>query len=121
MRLAWQANCLVIPPDIGNTFLVVVANFRNLDPTKKTELMLEEVAIIDEGGRILTAVGAAGLFQPFCINCKVTTSSGGDLITHQFAFVIPDDAIEKVFKFQFREVPPIPFPIGQSVLPPKPS
>ena len=84
------------------TFLVVDATFRNLDSTRKTEVSSESVAIIDEDGKIFTAEGGGSKSGGYCASCTITTSTERDELALGFVFVIEEDAVGQVFKFQFQ-------------------
>lgn len=82
---------------------------RKLD--KEEALASTDIAIMSEDGMIITAIGG-GDEASFCVSCltffQVEVNSD---LSKSFVFVVEKDLIGQVFKFKFKDVPPIPFTI----------
>jgi hypothetical protein len=98
----------------GYTFLVVEAMFHNLNPAQQSELSTEEGAIINEDGESLAAVGG-GSGSSYCAGCVTTWATGEG--QKGFVFVLEEEAVDQVYKFQFRDVPLIPFSVEEAEYP----
>lgn len=94
----------------GYVFLVVEASFHNLNPTQPSKLSTEDVALINEDGESLATVGG-GSAGNYCAGCVTTWAPGEG--QKGFVFVLEEEAVDQVFKFQFRDVPSIPFSVEE--------
>lgn len=98
----------------GFTFIVVGLEIWNLDSTQKTKVSTKQVAITTEGGDTLTADGG-GDFGPQstgCLDCDFTTTTPQNKLSTSFVFVVKKEDLNREFKLQFADVPPIPFAVG---------
>jgi len=119
----------------GYAFLVVDVTFRQLDSSSTTpapvsdnpsetptsslfdtnSISTNQVALLDQEGTIVTSAGAIfanGQMGDVCGDCSVTLFTGEGDLEVSLVFILKKDSISgKVFKFQFREVPLIPFTV----------
>ena len=93
-------------PKSGYAFLVVTVKFRSLDKTPPS-VASNQVAIVRDDKAIRIADGVYGA----CVNCKVTNTAGPstDELEVGFVFVLKEDELNQTFKFQFQDIPLIPF------------
>lgn len=97
-------------PRSGYIFLVVDVEFHNLDETQESSMISsDQVAIIGEDGQIVTANGTDTGLNGFCVGCVTMMTMTGSDLSMSFVFVMKVDEIDQTFKFQFLDVPLIPF------------
>lgn len=111
-------NASTYTPKAGYAFLVVDVTISKLDKAGEMTIASNQAAIVDESGVITTADGlgqngfggSSSQFN-YCVSCVTTISGPFDEITLSFVFVLKAEEIDQVFKFQFQDVPLIPFKV----------
>ena len=98
-------------PNEGYTFLLVDAEFRNLDPSQETKIDGDTLVLTDSAGVTFTNIGS-GFGTFYNLGSKVTYSNDqSDTMTFTLVFTVNKDNIAQEYKFQFLDLPPITFKV----------
>jgi len=109
-RLTGSSNNTYTPKD-GYTFLLVDAEFRNLDPTQKTFVDGDTLVLTDSAGEEFTNIGS-GFGALYNLGSKVTYSNDqSDTMKFTLVFTVKKENIGQEYKFQFLDLPPITFKV----------
>lgn len=98
-------------PHDGYVFLVVEVAFRNLDSAQETEFTRDAIAIISDKGEIIKADGSSSSSTSSYNLGGESSYFFAEMKEQQlsFVFAIKKDETANPFRFQFKDLPLIPF------------
>jgi len=98
-------------PNSGYTFLLVDAEFRNLDPSQDTFINGDTLVLTDSAGEKFTNIGS-GFGAFYNLGSKVTYSNDqSDTMKFTLVFTVKKENIGQEYKFQFLDLPQITFKV----------
>ena len=98
-------------PNSGYTFVIIDTTFQNLDPSQETKISADTIAVIDNTGEIFKNIGS-GFQNTYSIGGLNTYSNDqSNTMKFNLVFSVKKANINDVFKFQFMDLPLIPFSV----------